>query len=57
MWTWILLAIILALLVLFFMWASRRYEQNRTNAPDGPDGRSDLDRRTGGASGEARGGP
>jgi hypothetical protein len=57
MWTWILFAIIVALLVLFFMWASRRYKQNRTNAADGPDGRSDLDRRTGGASGEARGGP
>jgi hypothetical protein len=47
--TWLLLAIILAALVLFFTWASRRYRRNRANAPwDSPDSVGDQHRRTGG---------
>jgi heme/copper-type cytochrome/quinol oxidase subunit 2 len=35
--TWILLAILLAVFVLFAVWANRRYKRSRTNAPEGPD--------------------
>jgi hypothetical protein len=48
--TWLLLAIIAAAFVLFFVWANRRYKQNRTNASGGPDSVADQHRRTGGAS-------